>query len=226
VVFPGWCGVLGAVFSLYGCFAVGADADEFDRDAGVFFDGGDVASCVVGELLLVSCVGDVALESGEFVEDGCGVLEFACVGCEGVGAALRGVVGGAEFEGVESFEDIEEHERDGGGAVDLHGVAECDEVEPSDASGPAGGCAEFVAAFSDAFGGVVCEFCREGSGADAGAVGLADAEDVCGVGWRGSGAGSDAGGGGVGGCDEGVCSVVDIEEGGVGAFEEDGFLLA
>lgn len=208
-------------------FASRTDGDDGDGGADEFFDEGDVASGGFWEVFDGACVGEVALEAVELGVDGLDAVELSGVGDEAVGGGAVGeLVGGADVELVEVLEDIEEHDGERGDAVDHDGVAGGDEVEPTAASGSAGGGAVFVAGVADAFGDRALELGGEGPRADACVVGLHDADD--GVDSRGgdAGAGGYAGGGAGGGGDVGEGAVVEVEEGGVGAFEEDAFALS
>lgn len=85
---------------------------------------------------------------------------------------------GADLEGVEAGEDVKERDGDFGGAGDHRGVLDGDEVEPACAAGAAGGGAELAAALADAVADGVALFGGEWPCADAGGVGLGDADDA------------------------------------------------
>ena len=92
--------------------------------------------------------------------------------------------------------------------------------EPAAAARPAGGHAVFRARLAQPLAALVAEFGGEGPLADAGGVGLDDADDVGDPGRAeaGPGAGAARGGGGRG--DERVGAVVHVEHGRLGALEQ------
>jgi hypothetical protein len=204
--------------------ACGADGDDFDGDADVVFEAGDVMFGLGGELVEGGDVIEGVMPACDGFVAGGGLGEFKGVGGEPVSRRAIDCVVGADVELVEGGEDIEEHEGGAGGAGDGDGVAEGDGVDPSAAAGASGGGAVFVAACADFFADGVVEFGGEGAGADAGGVGLDDAEGgVDGFGGEASADGES--GAAVGGGDVGDGAVVDVEEDGVGAFEEEAFFV-
>src|ERR1700723_1146214 len=85
-------------------------------------------------------------------------------------------VADADFDGIDSGQDVELGERERPHPVDASGVAREHTVEPSDTSRTSGGSAEFVALFAQRIRQVASKLARKGSGADARRVALADAE--------------------------------------------------
>jgi len=134
--------------------------------------------------------------------------------------AIRQDVCNADFDLIEVVEDVELGQVQRGVVVDSLGVAAQDEVEPAATAATAGGDAEFtsgslqlVAVFVELFGG-------EGAGADAGGVGLDDADDMSDAGGvQGETLNGTAEAGGRGG-DEGVGSVVEVEHERVGTLDQ------
>lgn len=179
-----------------GLLAVGADGDEADGCSGALFDALEVGAGVGGEVVGGACAGDVLGEAGERFVDGRGAGEVGGIGEEAVDALIVEFVCDAEPEFGESGEDIEEHDGEGIGGVDHRAVAERNEVEPAASAWAARGGAVFASAFADGVRGVVVEFGREGTGADAGGVRLGDAEDVGDVLAGDARTGGDAQGGG------------------------------
>src|SRR5690606_25945317 len=94
------------------------------------------------------------------------------------------------------------------------------DVDPAAAARAAGGGAVFLAAVAQALADFVVEFGRERAAADAGGVGLADAQHVVDRIRADAGAGERAADGGVGTGDVGIGAVVDVEQGALGAFEQ------
>src|SRR5690606_24612959 len=102
------------------------------------------------------------------------------------------------------------------------GEAAQDGIEPAAAARAAGDDAEFAAEAVEVFGKALVDRGEPGA-ADAGGVGLADADDALDGDGRQAGTGAGAAGGGVRRGDEGEGAEVDVEQGTLGAFEEDGF---
>ena len=131
-----------------------------------------------------------------------------------------GLVGHAHLDGLEGVEDVELGERHLGQRVEAHGLAQHDGVEPPTAPLAPGVGAELVAPLDEELADVVLLLGRERPGADPGDVGLGDADHPLDVPWPEPRAGAGAAGHRVGGGDEGVGPVVEVEEGGLGALEQ------
>ncbi len=199
--------------------ACGADGDDFERDAKVMFEAGDVVLGLGGQLVEVGDVVESVVPAGEGFVEGLGLGELQGVGGEPVCALALNVVVGADVEFVEGGEDIQKHEGGTGCAGDGDGVAQRDGVDPAAAARASRGGAVLVAAIADLCAGGIVEFGGEWSGADARGVGFDDAEG--GVHSFGGQAGADAEAcAAVGGGDVGDGAVIDIEEDGIGAFKE------
>ena len=132
-------------------------------------------------------------------------------------------VGDADLELVQRGEDVELRDCELGAPVEPHRVSEHHGVEPAGATAPPGVGPELGTAVDEEIpdGVALGQFSGERAAADAGHVGLHDADDSV------DGAGSDPSAGadptrdGVGGGDEGVGAVIEVEVGGLGALEED-----
>lgn len=210
-----------------GGVAVGAYADEADGDVDELFEFGDVGFGVEGEVGEVSDVGDFFGPAGEGFVDGGGAGQHFGVGGEVVDPPpILPFVGHCDFQGVETGEDVEHGEGEVGCAAEVGGVFDGDGVEVTAATRAAGGGAVLVTSVADAIADVVVLFGGEGACTDAGGVGLHDADEVLDGLRRHASAGEEAERRAVGGGDVGIGAVVDVEEGGVSAFEEDGLLRA
>src|SRR5690606_37063906 len=97
-------------------------------------------------------------------------------------------------------------------AVDRHRALQRDDVDPAAAARAAGGGAVFLAAVAQALAVFVVELGRERAAADAGGVGLADAQHVVDRVRTHAGAGQRTANGGVGAGDVGIGAVVDVEQ--------------
>src|SRR6185312_325619 len=84
--------------------------------------------------------------------------------------------GGADLEFWKTVEDIELGQRDAGDARDLHRLAHHHRIEPTAAPLAPGDDAELLAARAQQLAGRVLEFGRERPAADAGGVGLGNAQ--------------------------------------------------
>ena len=146
-------------------------------------------------------------------------LEAAHIGGDGVGKLAVDAVAGADGDLDALVHDVHLGDDEPFRAVDHVGVAEQGEVEPAAAARAAGDGAVLLAAGAEEVRRRVVDLGGEGAFADAGDVGLCDADhgaDLCGAD-TGSGYGAAGGGGGRG--DEGVGAVVDIEQGTLGALK-------
>src|SRR5690606_13900620 len=86
-------------------------------------------------------------------------------------------VSGANADQVEPVEDVELGQCDAGDARNGAALAHQNGVEPPTAALAPGDGAEFMAALAQFLAGRVVEFGWEGAAADAGRIGLGDAED-------------------------------------------------
>ena len=146
------------------------------------------------------------------------------------------LVSHAHLDGVESGEHVELGQRHVGQAVDIGGVARDDGVEPAAAALAARGHAILMAdlaqrlaflslkAFAAVFG--VRELGGERTAADAGDVGLLDAQHAIDVDRAHARTGSSAAGAAGRGRDVGIRTVVDVEQRALRALEQDGLALA
>ena len=136
------------------------------------------------------------------------------------------LVGDGDLDGLDTGEDVEQHDGDLGGAADARRVADGDGVEPAAAAGTAGDGAELVALLADLVARGVVLLGRERAAADAGRVGLDDAEPAVDCAGGHAGAGREAAGARVGAGDVRVAAVVDVEQRALGAFEEEAAALS
>ena len=132
-----------------------------------------------------------------------------------------GLVTDADLDLVETVEDVEFGERDLGERVQPRRLAGHDGVEPADASTATGVGPELVPALDERLPDLAVDFRGEGTGAHARDVGLGDADDRRDVARPEAGAGAGAAGDGVGGGHERIGAVVEVEEGRLGALEQD-----
>src|SRR5690606_18767142 len=171
-----------------------ASGERILQDHGVFAvrAGGDDADRAPRQLLQRTQVG--AGRGGQFVPGGDAVGGFAPAGelqvdrgdlfpalgvQRGVLGALAAVlVGDADLQLLHAVEHVELGDAQAGDAVDGHGALEGDDVHPAAAARAAGGGAVLGAAVADALADLVVQLGRERAAADAGGVGLGDAQHV------------------------------------------------
>ena len=143
-----------------------------------------------------------------------------------VGEVLEhGVAGaavtGRDAERVEAREDVELRDRERREPVEPRRVAERDEVEPPAAALAPGRRPVLVALVAQVAADLVVELGRERAGADPRRVGLADPPDRGDVGRADAGADAGRAGDGVRRGDERIRAVVEVEQGRLGALEQD-----
>src|SRR5690606_17160276 len=88
------------------------------------------------------------------------------------------LVADAHLQGRHAVEDVELGDAQPADAIDRDRALERDDIDPAAAAGAAGGGAVFLAAVADALADLVVQLGRERASADAGGVGLGDAEHV------------------------------------------------
>ncbi len=152
---------------------------------------------------------------------------------ETAGKALDGapveLVADADLDLVERVEHVELGQRDAVEAVDLGGVARGEGVEPAAAAGPSGRDAVLAPALADELADLVLALDHlggEGAFADARGVGADDAEHAGDALRRETQPDAGAARGRRRGGDERVGAVVNVEERGLRAFDEDGLPFA
>src|SRR6185437_5739584 len=126
---------------------------------------------------------------------------------------------------VQAGQDVQLGQEVAGDAVHPGRVPGDDRVEPAAAARPAGGHAVLAARLAQPFAGVVAQFGGEGPLADAGRVGLDDADDIGNPRRPDPRPGAGAARGGGGGGDERVGAVVHVEHGGLGALQQHHLVL-
>ena len=118
------------------------------------------------------------------------------LGDGGVALAVA-LVGDADLDLVEAAEDVELGDREVGETVDARGVVDDDRVVPAAATLASGGDAVLMADLAEKVARLVEELRGERARADAGEVGLGDAEDALDLGGADAGAGDRAARGAV-----------------------------
>ena len=139
-----------------------------------------------------------------------------------MGEALAvGLVGHAHLDGVEAVEHVELGEGHLGQGVEPDGLAHHDGVEPARPPASAGVDPVLVTPVDQGLADLVGELRRERSAAHPGDVGLGDPDDLVDVARPDARPGAGAAGDRVGGGHEGIRAVVEVEERGLGALEQD-----
>ena len=135
-------------------------------------------------------------------------------------------VADADRDLVQFVEHVELSDDQRVDAIHRGGVAGERNVEPAAAARATRHRAELFAHLADLFAERAVVFAGEGSGTDAGDVGLGDADDAVDFGGRHAGAGTGAAGGGAGRGDEGVSAVVNVQHGSLGTLEQNTLAIA
>ena len=181
----------------------------------------DVALGRKGEILLVPDLGEVLLPAFQLLVDRLQAFELRHrVGKLPCRLAVD-PVRHADPQGIEAGEDVELRDREIGEPVHIGRVASGHAVEPTAATRPPGGGAVLLALVAQPLAGLVQQFRGEGPLADAGGIGLNDADDAHNV----LGAEPDAVAGARGergrAGDVGEGPMVEVEHGALGALADD-----
>src|SRR5690606_32853373 len=135
-----------------------------------------------------------------------------------LGALAAVLVADAHLQGRHAVEDVQLGDAKATDATDRDGALERDDVDPAAAARAAGGGAVFLATVANALAHVVVQPGRERAAANAGGVGLGDAEHVVDRVRANAGTGQRAADGGVGTGDVRVGAVVNVEQRTLRAF--------
>lgn len=198
----------------------GTSADVLNVHAGELLNVLDVLARVLRQLLPLLQTHSVGLPTGQgHVLDVHGV-EHGQVGGETGNLLSVVLVRHGDLDLLEVVENVQLGQVDRVVPVDRVGVLDENQVEPSAAALAAGGHAELTADLLQLLAHLVQLLGRERTGADAGGVGLDDTNglpDLAGVEVK---AGENSTEASVGGGDEGVSAVVDVQHESVGALDE------
>src|SRR5436190_23377581 len=205
---------------LQGLIPARADADRADRGADHLLHRADVGARAGRQLVERPGLGDVLPPAVEVLVDGHRVVELGLRHRDLVVALAVHLVAHADRYLVQAGQDVQLGQEVAGDAVHPGRVPGDDRVEPAAAARPAGGHAVLATRLAQPFAGVVAQFGGEGPLADAGRVGLDDADDVGDPGRADAGPDAGAARGGGGGGDERVGAVVHVEHGGLGALQQ------
>lgn len=198
-------------------------ADVLDRNtAETLLNEPNVGLRVRRQVLVLHCTHGVALPARQSDVLNLDFLELLSASGKRVinACAIGQDVRNADLDLVEVIEDVEFGQVQRGVVVDGLGVAAENKVEPATAAATSGGHAEFAAGTLQLVAVLIELFGGEGAGADAGGVGLDDADDVgdaSGVQRQTLDGTAEAGGRGG---DEGVGTVVKVEHERVGTFNQ------
>ena len=203
-------------------FAIsGPDADERDGHAHLLLEHGQVGAGGIRELVPLGQTGQVHLPHGQLLVDGRGLVQVALVVRQVLDPLAVDVVGHADLDRGQGVEHVELGQGQLGQRVEPHGVAGHDGVEPARPATATGVGAVLVAPVDEQVAGLVEQLGGERPGADAGDVGLGDADDPVDVHGADAGPGAGTAGHRVRRRDVGVRPVVEVEEGRLGALEQD-----
>src|SRR3954462_5492132 len=142
------------------------DGDEDDRHAGVLLDRRDVPSRVLRQGAERADAVDRLDPTRERVVDGRRPRESRTARWPDLDPPAVDVVCDADADRLEPREDVELVEHDAADAVDGHGIAQRDRVEPADAPRPPGDCPDLMTACRDPGADLVVQLGRVRTGPD------------------------------------------------------------
>src|SRR6185312_13420305 len=204
-----------------GVFPVRTGCDQRQAATGQLLDGAQVGAGGGRQLVPVADTGGGFFPAGKFQVDGLALVPAVRIQRRQLAALAPVFVGNADLDGGQAVEHVELGDRQAVDAVDLGGALERDQVDPAAAARTARAGAELVALLAQQLAHLVIEFGRERTAADAGGVGLADAQHVVDVLRTHAGAGQRAADGGVAGGDVRVGAVVDVQQRALRALVQD-----
>ena len=183
-------------------------------------DGGDVAPGVLGQVGQRPDIVDRLVPAWEVLVNRGGPGERGAARWPGFDPLPVKVIGDAHANGFDAREDVQLVEGDRADAVHGDGIAQRHDVQPADPPRSPGDRPELVAARGDPGADLVVELRRIGSGADPGRVRLNDPDHLVHLERPDPPAGASAAGDRIGGSDEGVTPMIEIQQRPLGAFEE------
>lgn len=207
-----------------GLLPVGSDRNNFDGFADQFGNSFDVSFCVDRKFLVICDLCNFFFPTGQCFVNRHGVSQIAEIAGEILDILSVDFVGGADLEGIEAAENIKEHDCEGVNSAESCGIADGNRVEPAATSGAFCYGAVFIAVVTDLFTGFVILFGGKRTAADAGGVCFDDTDNFFEEMGRHTASGGDTGTAAVAAGYVGEGSVVDIQQGTLGAFEEDRFI--
>src|SRR5579875_987744 len=201
--------------------AAGTHADQLDGHADLLRQEGDVLARRRGQVRQRGCARQVGAPARQLLVDRRHLVQHRLV-VRRVGVPLAsGLVGHAHLDRVEGVEDVELGEGDLRQRIEAHGLAEHDAVEPAAASAPAGVGAVLVTALDQHVADGVQALGGKRAGPHPGDIRLGNADHLVDLARPDARPGARPTGHGVRGRDERVGAVVEIEERGLGALEQD-----
>src|SRR5215211_87107 len=203
--------------------ATGSDADQPDLDARVFGDELEVVACLSGEVREPATVADLSLEARQLPVLGLRRMEHGLVPGELVEErSLTRAIAHRDVQRIDAGEHVQLRDRKRGEPVEAHGVAQRHQVEPPAAPFAAGRRAALAAPLADERAEVVVELGRKRPRANPRRVCLRHAPYLVDVPRANAGPDARGTGNGVGGGDERIRAVVEVEERPLGALEDHG----
>src|SRR5579875_2254509 len=205
----------------YELLASGPHPHPRHRDAYLLDDELDVLLGGGGELVELGHTGRVLLPAGQLLIDGHSVVQVALVVGHVAKGLLAAAVGDAHLERRQRVEHVELGERHLGERVEPRRLADHHRVEPAGPPPAARVGAELAAPLDEQVAGLVEKLGGERTRPDAGDVRLGDPDHRRHVPRADTGAHARPARDRVGGCDERIGAVGEIQEGGLRAFEQD-----
>src|ERR1700677_4200409 len=192
--------------------AVGAGGDHTDFSAALALDELEILLGKLREFLVFGDSLSGTLPALEGCVDGMNCFEAANVGGNNVSHVAVDLVGGTDGDLIALVEDVHLGHHQPLRRIDHVGVAQQRNVEPAAAAGTAGDGAVFLAPRAEQLGRVAVDLGRERAFADAGDIGLGDADNRADPGGADASSGDRAASCRGGAGDEGIRPVVDVEQ--------------
>ena len=156
---------------------VWADGDHGDVDLQGFLDFPDVVLRILREVFVIQDIGDIFLPTRKSLIDWLHFSISGYVAWHIVDCFAIDLITGANLDFIKSAENVEKHQTDVSDARDVLNILQDGKVKPANAARSLGNGAIFMAFFSDLIADLIVEFGWEWAFANAGGVGLHNAEN-------------------------------------------------
>lgn len=200
---------------------VGTDGNRGQRCLGQLADPLQVVLSVDRQVLELLDPGDVFIPTRQFFVNGFAAVQFLQAGWVVVDLLTIQLVGGADLDGLQTSQDVQQVQAKAGQAGYPTGVAHGHTVKPANPPWPPGDGPVFVTGLADLVTDLVGQFGWEWAGTDPGGVSLADTDNRVDLVRAHADPGADTPGDWVGGGDVWVGPLVDVQHYPLSPFEED-----
>src|SRR5688572_21638912 len=204
----------------------GPDRHPADRDASALLDELDVGPRLGRQFVEAAGAGYVGPPSRKILVDGLALVEDSLLAGELCERLALVAVGDGHPDRVERREDVELGQEKAGERVDPHRVPQCHQIEPAATPPPTRHCPVLATQLDHLVADFVVEFGRERTRPDPRDVRLRHPDDLVDCLGADTRSHERPSGGGVRRRHEGISAMVDVEQGALGALEQDLFSLA